>query len=316
MNIKAWIVAMRLRTLPLSSSAVLLGVVLGGVHAPYTFSWHSYLLAILIMVTAVLLQILSNFANDYGDAKSGVDNEKRVGPKRGLMMGALSMQDMKWGIIVVVLLTMLTGVASIILAFAHNVAFLLCFAGFGILSIIAAITYTVGIVYGYKGLGDLAVFIFFGLLAVMGAEFMMDPSNSPSLLGEVLAMQAGCTAMLVLNVNNLRDYDSDKASGKNSLVVQIGLKWGKIYHLVLLVLALINIILASYIIYLNFYTYYALLILPACFPLLKANMFCYKKENTGAVLDPMLKKTSVSASIINLTFIIILLCSYFATILK
>ena len=297
-----WIIAIRPRTLPLSSSGVILGIVLG-------FSYlltknptylHENLIsiiasAIFILITAVLLQVLSNFANDFGDAKSGVDNPNRVGPKRGLVTGAMTLEELKKGIIVVTAITIFSGIIAVGLAFFKEPMLLISFLGIGLLAIIAAITYTVGIVYGYKGLGDISVFIFFGLVSVLGAQFMI--SKELTLESYLLASLSGFMSVMVLNVNNLRDFKSDILTGKNSLVVKMGLKGGKIYHLSLLII-LSNL-------------WASVLIILASILYVKSGVFCINPKNIDGVLDPMLKKTSIGACIINLTFsLIVLLLSF------
>ena len=206
MNIKNWVVAARLRTLPLSLSAVLAGCFMG--VSKSGISAMSLILFILIVMTAVLLQILSNFANDYGDAVSGVDSDNRIGPRRALQNGDMTMSEMKKGIVAVTVMALITGTASLFLAFGTDYVNIAVFVLLGALSVIAAITYTVGLVYGYKGLGDISVFIFFGLVAVMGSSFML--SGNISMESILWGITAGFMATLVLNVNNLRDYESDR----------------------------------------------------------------------------------------------------------
>ena len=152
MNIKKWVVAARLRTLPLSLSAVLAGCFMG--VSKSGISAMSLILFILIVMTAVLLQILSNFANDYGDAVSGVDSDNRIGPRRALQNGDMTMSEMKKGIVAVTVMALITGTASLFLAFGTDYVNIAVFVLLGALSVIAAITYTVGLVYGYKGLGE------------------------------------------------------------------------------------------------------------------------------------------------------------------
>ena len=308
-----WIIAIRPRTLPLSSSGVILGIVLGFLYllTKNPTYLHENLIsiiasAIFILITAVLLQVLSNFANDFGDAKSGVDNPNRVGPKRGLVTGAMTLEELKKGIIVVTAITIFSGIIAVGLAFLKEPMLLISFLGIGLLAIIAAITYTVGIVYGYKGLGDISVFIFFGLVSVLGAQFMI--SKELTLESYLLASLSGFMSVMVLNVNNLRDFKSDILTGKNSLVVKMGLKGGKIYHLSLLILSL-ALILSLLIILSNLWA--SVLIILASILYVKSGVFCINPKNIDGVLDPMLKKTSIGACIINLTFsLIVLLLSF------
>lgn len=310
MDLKKWVVAARLRTLPLSSSGVILGIVLGVCElykkSPMIFQNNMmiiFLSSFFIILTAVLLQILSNFANDYGDACSGVDNQERVGPKRGLVTGEMTLKQLKYGIITVVFFTICSGLIALGLSFYNDIEALLAFTMLGALAIVAAITYTIGLVYGYKGLGDISVFIFFGLVSVLGSEYMI--AKEISTLGWILGSLSGFMSILVLNVNNLRDYKSDKESGKNSLVVKFGLKGGKIYHLVLLLAVVcLSVQAVSMLFKLS-----AFIALVSLIPIVRASTFCIKPENIDATLDPMLKKTSIGASIVNLTFAIVIAIS-------
>ena len=284
MNIKKWVVAARLRTLPLSLSAVLAGCFMG--VSKSGISAMSLILFILIVMTAVLLQILSNFANDYGDAVSGVDSDNRIGPRRALQNGDMTMSEMKKGIVAVTVMALITGTASLFLAFGTDYVNIAVFVLLGALSVIAAITYTVGLVYGYKGLGDISVFIFFGLVAVMGSSFML--SGNISMESILWGFTAGFMATLVLNVNTLRVYESDRVNGKRSLVVMMGLKGGKIYHALLILSALISALICL--------IYHKISLIPIAI----ASVYCIHPEHTGRELDPMLKKTSIAAALANL----------------
>jgi 1,4-dihydroxy-2-naphthoate octaprenyltransferase len=309
MNIYRWILAARLRTLPLSFSGVLLGVIVG-VHNNISREISSSIcIAVLVLFTAILLQVLSNFANDYGDSLTGLDNEKRIGPKRAVQQGLISLKEMKIAIIISSVLACITGISFILLSFGASYSDIVSFIILGGLSIVAAITYTVGLIYGYKGLGDVSVFIFFGLVSVLGAEYVM--SHMISTYSYLLAVNAGLMSILVLNVNNLRDYESDAMQGKKSLVVIYGLRFGKIYHFILFSLT----VFCSFV-YLNTHiiehgTTKALILnvcLALCItPLYKSVKFCVKKDNNGGILDPFLKKTSISSAIINLYFSLFLL---------
>ena len=295
MNIKKWVVAARLRTLPLSLSAVLAGCFMwvskSGISA------MSLILFILIVMTAVLLQILSNFANDYGDAVSGVDSDNRIGPRRALQNGDMTMSEMKKGIVAVTVMALITGTASLFLAFGTDYVNIAVFVLLGALSVIAAITYTVGLVYGYKGLGDISVFIFFGLVAVMGSSFML--SGNISMESILWGITAGFMATLVLNVNNLRDYESDRVNGKRSLVVMMGLKGGKIYHALLILSALISALICL-IYHFSDGSMTGLSAWISLIPIAIASVYCIHPEHTGRELDPMLKKTSIAAALANL----------------
>jgi len=236
---KHWIKAFRLRTLPLSFSNILLGSAMAfsldrSVPISSNFSWTIFALTLL---TTLLLQILSNLANDYGDAKKGADNENRIGPERAIQSGAITHKAMLNAIIIVSILALIGGLSLLYLAFKNNLNW--TFVGFfllGIAAIAAAIKYTVGKgAYGYSGLGDLFVFIFFGWVGVVGTFYLQTHYFDWMLLLPATTM--GCFSVAVLNLNNMRDQVNDKAVGKNTLVVKLGRKNAKIYHALLFVLA-------------------------------------------------------------------------------
>ena len=180
-------------------------------------------------ITAVLLQILSNLANDYGDFKKGTDSAKRVGPQREMQSGAITEKEMKRGLAFTAGLCLVSGALLIFVFAGLTWQELAVFAALGIGAVLAALLYTLGKrPYGYRGLGDLYCFLFFGLAAVAGTFYLATKSLDFSVLLPASAM--GFLSNAVLNINNMRDYENDKASGKNSLVVKLGLKKAFIYH--------------------------------------------------------------------------------------
>jgi 1,4-dihydroxy-2-naphthoate octaprenyltransferase len=221
---KHWIQAARLRTLPLSIS----GILVGSAYAYYQdkFEWIIFLLALL---TTLSFQILSNFANDYGDGIKGTD-ANRIGEKRLVASGEITSAQMKKAIIINGIIAFVLAVALIYFAFGQeNFVYSLTFLVLGIASIAAAIKYTVGNdAYGYSGFGDVFVFIFFGLVAVIGSNFLYSKSMDIKLFLPAIAI--GMLSTAVLNLNNMRDVENDKISNKNTLVVKKGLKWAKNYH--------------------------------------------------------------------------------------
>ncbi len=227
-GLSAWIKAARLRTLPLT--LVCIGV--GGAVAYYhnEFSAPVFWLSLL---TAMLLQVLSNFANDYGDFVKGTDNEARVGPQRAMQSGAVSASQMKAALVIMSLASLLSGVTLI--RFAPGLSSPEQFLGFlalGCGAIAAAITYTVGSkAYGYKGLGDIMVFLFFGLVGVAASYYLH--AGNLNFAVWLPAASVGFFSVGVLNMNNTRDMENDKASGKITIPVRIGLKASKMYQLAL-----------------------------------------------------------------------------------
>lgn len=289
--IKIWLKAARLRTLPLSVS----GILMGGALAKSQGQWNTPIF-VLALLTAIGFQITSNFANDYGDGVKGTDNEERIGPKRVLQSGLLSRQQLKNGIIVSIIICILLVLATIYLAFGiQHLGYPLLFILLGGASIWAAIRYTVGEnAYGYRGLGDVFVFVFFGLLAVLGSLFLFTKSLRP--LDLLPAISIGLLSVAVLNLNNLRDHNSDKASGKNTLIVLMGFTKGKRYHYGLILLAfaalLIFVLLSA-----NGWTSYLPLLL---FVPLLLHLATVKKTQSPEKLDPELKKVALSTFALSL----------------
>lgn len=226
-SFRIWLDAARPKTLPLALVSILTGSVLA-----YSTHRFSLLVSVLAFLTATLLQILSNLANDYGDAVKGTDNHKRLGPLRAIQSGAVSLQEMKKAMAINVVLTVLSGLTLVLYAL-ESVQSMLAFIGLGMLAIVAAIAYTVGNKpYGYVGLGDVSVFLFFGLLGVAGTYFLHTGMVDVSLI--LPAIGCGLLAVAVLNINNMRDIENDQQCGKKTVAVRLGQKRAKQYHFALL----------------------------------------------------------------------------------
>lgn len=292
-KLKAWLSAARLRTLPLSVSGVLMGA---SIAKGYGYSDH--IILILALLTTVGFQITSNFANDYGDGIKGTDNHDRIGPLRALQSGSLNKRELKKGIRLSVLLSFVLALALVLYSFRSNsIWYILLFIFLGIVSIWASISYTVGDrAYGYKGLGDLFVFCFFGLLGVLGSMFLFTKFLTASAL--LPAIGIGLLSTAVLNLNNLRDLESDRKAGKNTIVVALGIRKGKKYHY-LLILAAFGAMLAFSL--LSYRGLLSLAYLLAFVPLLvHLRTVYYIRE--PRFFDPELKKVALS------TFMLALLC--------
>lgn len=283
----AWISAARLRTLPLSISGILVGTSLA-----FPFNQFDANIFWLAITTTLGLQILSNFANDYGDGIKGTDNDERIGPMRALQSGAISAKEMKKGIILTAIITAIIALSLIYTSFGkENFLLSLLFVGLGASAIIAAIKYTVGdSAYGYKGLGDIFVFLFFGIVSVLGSNFLMTKQLNVWLF--LPAISIGLLSSAVLNLNNMRDELSDRNSKKMTLVVKGGKKFAKIYHFSLILVAFVCMV-----IFLNLdsYSSYYLILLPllAFAPLAihLRKIYHYADPKT---LDPELKKVALS----------------------
>lgn len=292
---EAWVSAARPRTLPLSVA----GIITAGAIAKEAnvFSLSIFLLA---LVTTLGLQILSNFANDYGDGVKGTDNHERVGPMRAMQSGALSASKLKKGIAFTAMITLLLACVLIYITFQnqniwHSTLFLLL----GLASIIAAITYTVGrYAYGYRALGDVFVFIFFGLLSVLGGYFLFAKTLNAFIL--LPAMVIGLLSTAVLNLNNMRDRLADANANKNTLAVLLGGSYIKTYHYALIVFAFLFALLYFILKGVDWYEYLPMLaFIPLLFHLKKV------KENISpSLLDPELKKVALSTFLFSILFFV------------
>ncbi|WP_426063126.1 1,4-dihydroxy-2-naphthoate octaprenyltransferase [Flavobacterium sp. DSP2-3-1] len=291
---KHWIEAARLRTLPLSVSGIIVGSMYALAHPTdniltptEVFNWRLFGFAIL---TTLGLQILSNFANDYGDGMKGTDNEDRVGPKRTIQSGVITPQAMKRAIIITSALTLLSAMLLIYYAFSDtNLWYSLFYLILGILAIISAIRYTVGnTAYGYKGFGDIFVFVFFGLVSTLGVNFLYSKQLDFELVLPAIAI--GLLSVGVLNLNNMRDEASDSKSNKNTIVVKIGGAKAKIYHYFLIVTAMVLVLIFAIVDDFHFDQYLFLL---AYIPLSKHLITVYKNQ-IPKELDPELKKLALS----------------------
>ena len=292
-KLQAWISACRLRTLPLSISGAIVGS--GVAYSEGVFALSVFVLTIL---TTLSLQILSNLANDYGDGVKGTDNENRIGPKRALQSGIISPKQMRNAIFINVIICLFLVLTLIYQAFgADKFLTSFIFIGLGVLAIIAAIKYTVGrSAYGYKALGDLMVFLFFGWLSVLGTYFLY--SNQIDYLILLPASSIGLLSAGVLNLNNMRDFESDKLSNKHTLAGYLGLENARKYHLTLIILAIFLMLL-----------YFCLLsdqlsislIMIGFIPLFIHLDSCNKVQNPKDY-DPQLKVLALSIFLIALIF--------------
>ncbi|MEM7086764.1 MAG: 1,4-dihydroxy-2-naphthoate octaprenyltransferase [Bacteroidota bacterium] len=305
-RLKAWIAAARPRTLPLSVSGIIVGAslgytkyfselspeeetalnVLGGESEHWIWELPLFWLAIL---TTVGFQVLSNFANDYGDGIKGSD-ANRKGEQRMVASGIISPKQMKRGMIITAVITLFIASLLIFMAFG-NEHFILAFIFFNlaIASVIAAIKYTVGkSAYGYSGFGDLFVFIFFGIVAVLGSYFLFTKTLGWDLVLPAISMGLFSTA--VLNLNNMRDIESDALVGKNTLVVKLGRSRAKTYHYCLFFFGIICALLYSG---LHYYAPKQFLYAIAFFPFL-LNVLVVARNKEPQLLDSELKKVALS----------------------
>ncbi|WP_414849064.1 1,4-dihydroxy-2-naphthoate polyprenyltransferase [Kosakonia quasisacchari] len=290
---QAWLESLRPKTLPLAFAAIVVGTVLAW--------WQGYfdpLVAVLALITAGLLQILSNLANDYGDAVKGSDKPDRIGPLRGMQKGVISLAQMKRALMIVIVLSCISGLL-LVTAATQTMADFIGFLALGGLSIIAAITYTIGKrPYGYLGLGDISVLLFFGWISVMGSWYLQTHMLIPVVI--LPATACGLLATAVLNINNLRDIESDRENGKNTLVVRLGPVNARRYHAGLLVGALLCLALFNLFSLQSLWGWLFVLAAPL---LIKQARFVLRELDPRA-MPPMLERTVKGALLTKLLFVL------------
>jgi 1,4-dihydroxy-2-naphthoate octaprenyltransferase len=288
-----WISAFRPRTLPLALASILTGGFLA--KSAGQFNWPVVALAAL---TTILLQILSNLANDYGDSQNGADSVHRQGPLRAVQSGAITPAEMKramWGF---GLASLASGIALLLVALGFQAVWvLLTFFVLGLSAIWAAVNYTAGSrPYGYAGLGDVSVFLFFGIVGVCGTYFLQ--TRTLPLVVLLPAAALGCFATAVLNVNNIRDIVSDKLAGKITVPVRLGPQHARRYHWLLLVFGV-----GAAVIYvaLNYHSPWQWLFVLSL-PLFLFNGRQVWARQESMQLDPLLKQMALSTLVFTLLF--------------
>lgn len=291
-NFQHWLKAFRLRTLPLSLSCIFMGSALAMMKG-----YFSIVIFFLALLTTILLQILSNLANDFGDAVKGTDNNERIGPTRAIQSGKITKIQMKRAIIINSILAFISGLVLIFFSFSSDsLIYILIFIALGIGAIVAAVKYTMGKkAYGYSGLGDAFVFLFFGIVGVIGTYFLQTKQINFSLLFP--ASVIGLLSTAVLNMNNMRDIKNDKASNKNTLVVKIGFNNAKYYHASLIFLSLVFLIITFFI----FHLPSSSLICLIPYIILIKNVITTWKTTNNKNLDSELKKIALSTFFISIT---------------
>jgi 1,4-dihydroxy-2-naphthoate octaprenyltransferase len=279
---EAWLHAVRLRTLPLALASIFAGSFLAAWKQG--FRWEILFLASL---TTIFLQILSNLSNDYGDTVHGADSADRKGPVRAVQSGLISLQEMKQAMYLFGILSLVSGLLLLYFAVQDWTLFAL-FLGLGIAAIWAAITYTSGKnPYGYAGLGDVSVFLFFGLLGVLGTFFLHTLSFEPITI--LIGIALGLFSTAVLNINNIRDIESDQKAGKKSIPVRIGRKAAVQYNWALLAGGYVCLIAFAVL------SNQALSLLAALiWPLMMKIGYGVQHASSSAQTDPYLKKMAIS----------------------
>lgn len=291
---KNYIHAARLRTLPLSMSGIIMGAFIARWRLGelgQAWDWQIFALAILV---TLLYQILSNFANDYGDGVKGTDQMRSTNAEaRAVASGKITAQQMKNAMLITAFLSLLATVGLLYKAFFPDfMKEFWMFIGLGVACILAAIGYTVGKKpYGYLGLGDVMVFIFFGLVSVGGSYFLFTKSWSWDVL--LPASAVGLFSAAVLNLNNMRDIESDAISGKKSLALRLGFKKAMIYQMILMQLPMI--LLLIFLMLNGFHekgNYYAFMAMIMMFPLAGVRRKIMQVKSPHE-LDPFLKQVGI-----------------------
>lgn len=292
-SFKTYIQAARLRTLPLSVSGIIIGSFLAA--AAEQFNWSIFGLALL---TTIGFQVLSNFANDYGDGIKGTDNEERIGPKRVIQSGAMNAGQLKRTMIVTIILTLTVALALLFVSFGtKNPLYTFLFFLLGIASIVAAIRYTVGSkAYGYSGLGDLFVFLFFGLLSVVGSYFLYTKYIHWTIF--LPAISVGLLSVGVLHLNNMRDRISDINSSKKTVAVKLGEVRSKKYYYYLIGFSLLT---ALFYVNYHFHSFWQLLFILAYIPIVK-QLIRVLANKEPKLLDPELKRLAIYTFLFSLLF--------------
>ena len=297
-DIRSWVSAARLRTLPLSIAGIIVGTTIAADEGYFNIVIFS-----LALGTTLGFQILSNFANDYGDGVKGTDNEDRIGPARAIQSGLITTREMKLGMIITTVATLVIALLLIYTAFgSENFLYAIIFFFLGIGAIVAAIKYTIGNkAYGYRGLGDLFVFLFFGLVAVLGSYFLYALKINWYVF--LPAASIGLLSAGVLNLNNMRDRESDAKAGKNTLVVKLGAQNSKNYHFGLIIGAVLFFMVYSA---LTADQWNDLLYILGFIPLL-LHLNRVGRNESPVLLDPELKILAITTFVISVLFAVGLL---------
>lgn len=290
-KLKAWVGAFRLRTLPLALSSIITGAALA-----YSNGQFNGTITGLAMLTTVLLQILSNLANDYGDAVKGTDNDDRIGPTRAVQSGIISQTEMKRAVIILALLSLGSGIWLLRVSFgATQWITAMVFLVLGIGAIAAAMKYTMGKnPYGYRGLGDVFVFLFFGWTGVAGTYYLQAGSLSLDLL--LPASTIGLLSAGVLNLNNMRDRIADKEAGKITLAVKLGARGALKYQVSLIVLA-VSALFGYTLLHTGEYSHWLFLL---ALPLLTINLMKTLNAQEPQHYNPLLKSLALGTFALSL----------------
>ena len=307
--LKDWIKEARPQTLLLSATNCAVGCALGFYYG--AVNAYNMTAACLIIATGMLLQVLSNLANDYGDAFKGADGANRLGPIRAAMTGAISMRGLKRFMAMVILVLTVTGTLAVYMTLGNDAHAFAWFIFLGVVSILAAIFYTLGVSYGYKGLGDISVFLFFGILAVVGPQLMLTNASGsgfeiyPDTV--MLCISIGAASIMVLHTANMRDMKEDLHTGKRTLAVRLGYRFAPVYHAFLFACVLLSSFIACFISHKGWeISILALSLIPLAMSALRT----IRNAHDGSKIAPELRYTLIGCSIHHFAWLIVLFVDF------
>lgn len=307
--LKDWIKEARPQTLLLGATNCAVGCGLGFYYG--AVNAYNIAAAFLIIITGMLLQILSNLANDYGDAFKGADGAQRLGPIRGVMTGAISLAGLKKFMAIVTIMLSITGLSAVYMTLGNDPHAFAWFIFLGVISILAAILYTVGVSYGYRGLGDVSVFLFFGVLAVLGPQIMITSASGAGFEiypdAFMLCASVGAGSVMVLHTANMRDISEDSLNGKRTLAVRLGYRLATIYHIALFVTVASSSFLACF---MSHKGWEISILALSLIPLASSAYRTIINVHDGALVAKELKYTLIGCAIHHFAWLIVLLVDF------
>ena len=307
--LRDWVKEARPQTLLLGATNCAVGCALGFYYG--AVNAYNIAAAFLIIVTRMLLQILSNLANDYGDAYKGADSGNRLGPIRAAMTGAISLNGLKRFMAIVIIMISATGVMAVYMTLGNDAHAFAWFIFLGVVSILAAIFYTLGVSYGYRGLGDISVFLFFGILAVVGPQIMITNASGsgfeiyPDTV--MLCISVGAASIMVLHTANMRDIKEDEKVGKRTLAVRLGYKFAAVYHAFLFALVLLSSFIACFV---SHKGWEISILALSLIPLASSALRTIRNASNGSKVAPELKYTLIGCAIHHFAWLIVLLVDF------
>lgn len=303
--ISDWLTELRIKSLLLSFTNCAVGCALGFYYG--VVSLYTLFASVLIVATGVLLQILSNFADDYGDALKEADGPNRLGPIRAVMLGSISLTQLRKAMGTVTVAATICGMIALYMCVGNNLQALSWFVFLGVLAVLAAIFYTIGFAYGYKGFGDVAVFIFFGLAAVVGSQLLVLGASGQSVDIFPDSIYLGCAigihSVMILHISAMRDINEDRITGKKTVAARLGHRLSAIY---LAVMFVVSCLLSVGACLTSHKLWECSILLVALIPLLASTYRAFIHCEDGALVAKERKFSLIGCAIHNIAWIIIL----------